>query len=357
MLSTSLKILTPAFCLLLFALCFSSLPACKKPTEPKAVAPDTTSHNFVFEIDTLGDGSSSVLNDVWIFDENNIWAVGEIYVQDSTGQSEEVYNAVHWDGKKWNLLQLYYPFNQTQLLIVPIRGIFAFSPNDIWLAAGSVFRWNGSSIQPFLLRPMILSGPETVEKLWGTSSSNLYGVGNAGTIVYYDGSNWQKLISGTTVDIQDIWGEGQTVLAVASLVNYGRGLDLLKIQGTTVTKLDTTGLRMAESSIWFEQNQIYYVAGDGLFKKQNLIESNWQFALYQPTIYIDRIRANAWNDIFVAGSFGFVAHYNGSTWKDYTGLEAPRFYSRYKGLSVKENFVAAAGWLNEQAIALRGQRQ
>jgi len=38
---------------------------------------DTTSHNFIWEIDTLGIGGS-YLNDVAIIDENNIWVVGNI---------------------------------------------------------------------------------------------------------------------------------------------------------------------------------------------------------------------------------------------------------------------------------------
>ena len=41
---------------------------------------DTTSHNFTWEIDTLGISGS--LRDVQIIDENNIWVVGEIEVDD-----------------------------------------------------------------------------------------------------------------------------------------------------------------------------------------------------------------------------------------------------------------------------------
>jgi len=37
----------------------------------------TTSHDFVWEIDTLGN-YGSYLKDVWIVDENNIWVVGNI---------------------------------------------------------------------------------------------------------------------------------------------------------------------------------------------------------------------------------------------------------------------------------------
>ncbi len=45
-----------------------------------AVTMDTTTQNFTFETVEFGDGfSSSYFNDVWIFDENNIWAVGYIY--------------------------------------------------------------------------------------------------------------------------------------------------------------------------------------------------------------------------------------------------------------------------------------
>jgi len=52
---------------------------------------DTTSHNFIWEIDTLGIGGS-YLNDVAIIDENNIWVVGNIETDTAT------YNAAHWDG-------------------------------------------------------------------------------------------------------------------------------------------------------------------------------------------------------------------------------------------------------------------
>ena len=56
---------------------------------------NTTSHNFTWQTFTFGGiGGSSVLNDVAIIDENNIWAVGAIYA-DTTGQA---YNAVHWNG-------------------------------------------------------------------------------------------------------------------------------------------------------------------------------------------------------------------------------------------------------------------
>jgi hypothetical protein len=66
---------------------------------------DTTSHNFTWQIDTLGDGNSSVLKDVTILSDTCAWAVGEIYKKDSLGNwDNEPYGAAHWNGTKWNLI-------------------------------------------------------------------------------------------------------------------------------------------------------------------------------------------------------------------------------------------------------------
>ncbi len=64
---------------------------------------DTISHDYTWQMFSFGDpaAGSSELNDVAIIDENNIWAVGEIYLLDSTGVPDpNAYNAVHWDGSQ-----------------------------------------------------------------------------------------------------------------------------------------------------------------------------------------------------------------------------------------------------------------
>ncbi len=46
---------------------------------------DTTSHNFTWQTFTFDKHSSSVLNEVAIIDENNIWAVGKDTKRDGFG--------------------------------------------------------------------------------------------------------------------------------------------------------------------------------------------------------------------------------------------------------------------------------
>ncbi|GEM_PF-3371976 len=69
---------------------------------------DTTSHNFIWRIFTFGGkAGSSFLYAVAIIDENNIWAVGEIYLKDSLENPDPLpYNAVHWNGSEWELKRI-----------------------------------------------------------------------------------------------------------------------------------------------------------------------------------------------------------------------------------------------------------
>jgi hypothetical protein len=75
---------TFAFCLFTFYLScerdFSSIG--KKPVNPPPNGADTTSHNFTWRLDTLGT-NWSILLDVAIVNENDIWAVGEIHTAET----------------------------------------------------------------------------------------------------------------------------------------------------------------------------------------------------------------------------------------------------------------------------------
>ena len=163
----------------------------------QATMMDTTSHNFHFQIDTLG-VTSSTLYDVAIINDTLAYAVGELYLRDSTGQVDPIaYSIAIWDGSTWQMRRLFYDGNN---LTAPIRGVYAFGAMDVWLAAGSVFHWNGVGLQAELsFSRLTLPSPDgTVEKLWGSPDRRLFCVGNAGTIVEYDGS-WQRVESRTCI--------------------------------------------------------------------------------------------------------------------------------------------------------------
>ena len=325
---------------------------------------DTTSHNFVWQSWTFGEHSTSVLNDVAIIDEKNIWAVGEIYSNDSLGQPDpHAFNAIHWDGDDWNLFRImfYTICGQTSRTSYPAKAIFAFNGNDIWIGGGGrqLVKISGTT----QTETACASFSIVINKIWGTSSNDLYVVGNTGNMAHYNGTNWQKIESGTDVDIQDIWGSVEsgtgepTILAIASFQNYGRALDLLKIEGTIAVKLDTTGLHVNQRSVWFAENSKIFIVGNGVYYNDNIITTSWRLDDTHPLIYKERIRGTGSNDIFIVGDFGLVSHFNGATWKHYAGNELPKLLGNYYSVVLEKNIMVAVGQLNDRrAIILKGNR-
>ncbi len=172
---------------------------------------DTTSHDFTWTVETLGD-AGSYLNDVAIVDENNIWVVGYIKEGDS------IYNAAHWDGEKWEMILV-------GSVGVTINGIYYISDDNIWVTTGIVYHWNGSEWERYHLWDMgIIHYPEDggVYQVWGSSSDNVWFAGNNGTLVHYDGSRFRRVESGTDVDLKDMDGtpDGKHVF-VAGVTKMG----------------------------------------------------------------------------------------------------------------------------------------
>ncbi len=317
---------------------------------------DTTSHNFTWQTFTFGgQGGSSTLFDVAIINENDIWAVGEMYVYDSTG-SPVLYNAVHWDGQEWDLKRILYGG-----WIWTIKTIFAFSANDIWFSA--FVRYDGQNFIELPIPP-ILTG-WTINKIWGTSSNDLYVVGNNGNIAHYNGTSWTKIESGTDLNVNDIWGDFNQetgkweILAVASNMFSSFDRAILSIDPATrkVTQLSSQPIGGTLSSVWFMSNYKYFVTGGaGNFEKHNLSDTNWKTSIISILRYsILKIRGNTLNDMFGAGGGGEVLHFNGITTKSYfntTKLSNGNYYS----IAIKDNLIIAVGEESPTAVLIIGRR-
>ncbi len=323
---------------------------------------DTTSHNFTFEMVTFGgEISTSILYDVAIINENNIWAVGEIWIKDTSTLGYTKYNAVHWDGSQWELKRLLY----NNSIISPIRGILVINTNDIYLAAGSVYHWNGisASVQMVYSRLSLPDPNGTIEKLWGNANNNIYGVGNVCSLIFYNGVNWNKITSETTLNINDIWGDYNPktneweILAVAS--NYGSGLEkeILQIKNNIVIKNPISPQMWPLLTTWFKPNRQYYVAGAGIYQKRILSDSVWlNNALSITEFATTSIRGTEINDVFGVGAFGDFVHFNGVNWK--SDYQEPLLSSgSYGSVKIKENLIIATGYKNREAVVLIGRRQ
>lgn len=332
---------------------------------------DTTSHEgYAWAVDTLGDGNSSVLFDVAIINDTLAYAVGRISLRDSTGQFDPIpYSMAVWNGSNWQLKRLYYSGNN---LIAPIRGISVFGPNDIWLAAGSVFHWDGVSSQAQLsFSRLILPDPNaTIEKLWGSTSSNLWGVGNVGTIVWYDGSTWQAQQSGTSINLTDVSGnaDGSKVWAAGYQSDLSRSvvLEYNGQQWRTIRDIPASLPRYSDSlsgvltSVWaYSKRYIVAASSAGMYWLQEgshgEARATWLPDPFSVGFFL-RVRGSNRNNAFVVGQFGMVAHFNGVSWFLYPQFFNFSGYPILYGVSVTERSVMAVGYSGDRAIVIRGRK-
>ena len=87
----------------------------------------------------------------------------------------------------------------------PLRAIWTFSENNIGFTSGGSIGWfNGTSNRTDCTIRPLLTG--SINKICGSSSSDLYAVGNNGNIAHYQNGIWTKVESGTTGNLYDVWG-------------------------------------------------------------------------------------------------------------------------------------------------------
>ena len=300
-----------------------------------------TSNDFTWQTFTFGDPiyGSSNLNDVAIIDENNIWAVGEIY-NDTTGL---LFNAIHWDGNSWELKRITINFRGNNITPA-LNGIFAFSSTQIWLVGGLAIYGDGENWTPYDVRQITGYDSLSFTKCWGSSYDNMYYSGRSGSLCRYHNGTWDKIESGTTTNINDIWGaydgsnDTQSVLAVASNILHQGDYGLFSISNGNAN--DTLNWPYSDwlKGVWFKnQYSPVYICGSGVKMYKNNIWSE----ISLPNYFTEAIRGSDYNNIFVVGDFGTAAHFNGISWQTVNELFG---LGKFMGVSAKGNLVAICGY-------------
>lgn len=285
---------------------------------------------------------------------------------DTLGQPDpHAYGLIHWNGSEWEVEKITAQNPSGGTSYINPTGIFAFGPNDIWLASGGVFLFDGVNIKRsfWLINYSgytggIFENGETAQRLWGKSSNDLYTVGNKGAIAHYNGTNWQKIESGTQLNIYDIYGQtntngGYEIICVASDLFLNQGKKILKIENNNVNTIPDAGLSNSLHTVWFVPEKKYFIGGDGLFST-NSVSENWIRNTELPSYYKDAVRGNSINDIIVVGAFGLVLHYNGNSWKNFQ--DVTYINGELGRVDIKGNVVCAVGYDDNKAIVIMGKK-
>ena len=323
----------------------------------------TSSHEFTWRVDTLGI-FSSILHDVKVIDENNVWAAGEVRLDDpDTAYTSPLgkTNAVKWNGSDYEYYYIPVKTYDGHYGFQTLRSIIAFSRDDIWMFsyAGSYVRWNGTE----WTSEFMWERKGMIRAAWGASADDFYAVGDNGTLVHYDGSKFTAVESGTGIDLFDIEGVvdentgQQRIWAIGNgIVIYYNGeswntiwnqeIDILQNNFRHPRSIYVPDHKSVILSIWknpvarlycFDQLNFY----NNLFLADH---NHWSLGMVGNNI----------NDIAIVSEFDAIEHYNGSTVKRFDQLLGGGFLL---GVDKTTNKIYAVGDMSGQiALFMHGWR-
>jgi hypothetical protein len=214
----------------------------------------------------LSDSNNAVrsLSSVWGSSASDLFAVGA----SCSGFLILRYNVDGWTSP---------PPGCPPFAIAGYSSIWGTSATDVFAVGWStlppssnnfVIHYDGQQWSRSFSRACSFCTPRLLEAVWSTSAANAYVVGDSGTILHFDGTNWVPEASGTTRPLSAIWGSSATdIFAVGA--------------AGTILHSDGTG---------------------------------WQPQSSGTTLLLADVQGASAKDVFAVGAFGTILHYDGVTW-------------------------------------------
>ncbi len=146
-----------------------------------------------------------------------------------------------------------------------------------------------------------------LRRLWGFPDGAFYAVGEAGTILHYNGSTFSLADSPTRSDLHAIWAGGPDDVFVAglngTLLHYD-GLEWSAINARTQRDF---------YAVWASSSaDVFLATGDG--RVRNYSSGSWTEHVVAPGKRFRALWGYGHNEVYVAGSDATIYRFDGATW-------------------------------------------
>lgn len=275
---------------------------------------DTTQHpSGSYTLDTLG-GASSILSDIAVLDDNDIWATGFFWPDKMNSQNglDSIRNMVHWDGVKWTYFTL--PPG------MPQSGVFIEKTGESELVVRTlgfhVYRnakWTTLPVPP---------GPFSAYDVCVTSDRRYHFVGTNGFWSIWNGDlkspTFQTFKLPEEIMFTDCATDGERVYAVGKTNTWSMSYLYMWEPSTsgTNTPIQILATQNYLTAIWrFAPSSAYAISG--VFPA--IVTPYETITLPQSEDYpvYKMVKGSTLSNIFFAGGYGGLVHYNGKSFRSY----------------------------------------
>ncbi|MGE5680863.1 MAG: hypothetical protein ACM34K_08275 [Bacillota bacterium] len=349
-----LRPFTLAF-LVFISFCTFNCKSSTEPNEKKDTPPDSTSQDFTFEVKRFGmPGPTSGFYDLWTFDENNIWAVGDVFLDEPSGPEYGTeYNIMQWNGKEWKGRGELFSSSGIYSICALDTGRVYLSPGIALVYKNGQFKWADFSKMGF-------ENWDSMEKIWASSEDNVWGVGHWGIIMHYDGKEWKRIAFDRQWYFYSITGSKTAGVAYALGVNNSYQTIIVKLQNSKAEVIYTSESQYTPYNGWTltlaNEKELYI--GYGPIWKFNVETKSKQvvFTPSSPTSIGASYTVSPMDIYFYGMSWttDVMIHFNGKRFKEF---DLPVHSDITGGIKATSNIAAAVSLAGNQAQIITIKRR
>lgn len=357
------------YIVLIFAMLLLQASCKKGPTGPEFNDP----RQYKWSSDTLHISPNQILMDaVWGISANNLHAVGH-----SSGSAGTMWR---FDGNRWTNVKLgafeggtIETFSSTYVL----EDIHGLSSNNIFAVGHRRF---GTAVDSSFIiqydgtqwREHIHHRENFLISVWVNAPNDVWACGYDGTLLHYDGIQWNKdsvvaaIPASSTLQLTSIAripsGEmfmlGAAYEAIPPQMLLRWTYYFFRREGDTWTLHDTFVRYDGEREGKWGGYRLTVLPSGALYSVGSYGVFRWNGAQWVNRYSNSKNTAAVFgtndNNLFVAGSFGLLSHYNGSDWFEYPELENQNTHNT--GVWANNTQVFVFGWVDsEKTVVLTGK--
>lgn len=287
------------------------------PVSPDPLsAGDTTSHDFVWDFDTLGLQYSGITS-VAAVSANDVWVTGKFFMNDSNGVQipAAVGNVAHWDGKAWTFKGFNSGGLQSWYLMADA---FVRGADNLWLCGGSPFQWDGAKwITHKYGEPVRGDG---IVETWATLDAKYACVISTNNFCFYyrhDDPVFRKvnLPNRFDEDCLDVVGLEDGTMFVGAGSRGADTASIYRISPIRQAKLYHKCPDADPYTLWMMNGTLHYGANRTIYRIDNNNPEQRSTLLTASESIIEEDHDKE-NHMIVMMHSNTQLHYNGSTWQE-----------------------------------------
>jgi Tol biopolymer transport system component len=218
----------------------------------------------------------------------------------------------------------------------PIAGVWGTSASNVFAVgnSGTLLRYNGSSWAPASVTS------KNITAVWGSSASDVFAVAGPSTccdlqLLHFNGTSWSEMDRGAlNGGMRALWGSAPTSVIAGGTT--GAAGSVLTFDGTTWTQ--PAGASGTIESVWGSSRSNVYAAGWGS-SVLRFDGSSWATVPTGASQTVSSVWGTSASDVYAVGGGGTALRFNGSNWSALT-TNTSQNLSTVWGTSSSDIYVA-----------------